>query len=121
MHLVHKSDAGKLAVVAVLIAEGTHNHAFDPIWRLLPAANRPRVDSEARFETLPMLPKDHSYYKYEGSLTTPPCTEHVTWAVLATPVTLSKGQIERFRAVIKDNNRPVQPLHGRLVEKSPAT
>ena len=118
MHLVHQAEDGTLAVAAVLIQEGEHNKAFDPIWDLLPNADRPTRNSDVLIDTSSMIPKDHSYYSYDGSLTTPPCSEHVKWAVLATPVSLSKDQISRFRAVITGNNRPVQPHNGRVVSRS---
>jgi carbonic anhydrase len=54
-------------------------------------------------------------YRYDGSLTTPPCSEGVTWAVMTTPISLSQAQIDAFNALIKNNNRPVQPLNGRTV------
>ena len=51
-----------------------------------------------------------------GSLTTPPCSEGVRWLVMKTPVTLSEQQLKQFTTVMHhDNNRPVQPLHGRVI------
>jgi carbonic anhydrase len=118
MHLVHKAQDGTSGVVAVFIQEGEHNRAFDPVWDNLPDANRPKQEAEIEVDTLSLLPKDTSYYAYDGSFTTPPCTEQVKWVVLIHPVNLSKQQIERFRHVIHDNNRPVQPLNGRPVFRS---
>lgn len=118
MHLVHQSEDGNLGVVSVLIEAGKHNKAFDPIWDMLPNADLPSRNSEAKIDTMALLPKDYSYYSYDGSLTTPPCTERVKWAVLTTPVSLSMEQIVRFRSVIHGNNRPVQPLYGRKVTRS---
>ncbi|MGI9455124.1 MAG: carbonic anhydrase [Aeoliella sp.] len=115
MHLVHKSEDGTSGVVAVFIQEGEHNRAFDPVWDSLPDANRPQQDTEFKIDASSLLPEDTSYYSYDGSFTTPPCTEQVKWVILAQPVSLSKQQISRFRAVIHDNNRPVQPVHGRQV------
>ena len=60
-----------------------------------------------------LLPKDRSYYRYEGSLTTPPCTEGVIWYVLARPVEISAGQLAAFRAIYDGTNRPIQPMHDR--------
>jgi len=54
-------------------------------------------------------------YRYDGSLTTPPCSEGVKWMVLKTPIQLSAEQIGRFTAIVKGNNRPVQPLHHRVI------
>jgi carbonic anhydrase len=115
MHLVHQSDSGKIAVVAVLIEEGEDNPAFDAVWDYLPnAANRERKSSTT-IDAVVLLPENHKYYSYQGSFTTPPCTEEVSWMVLATPVELSKVQIEKFQAIIHGNNRPVQPLNGRTI------
>ena len=62
------------------------------------------------------MPKTMAYYRFSGSLTTPPCTEGVRWLVLQSPVEASKEQIAAFEhAVGHHNNRPVQPLNGRLV------
>ena len=115
MHLVHKAKDGTSGVVAVFIKEGEHNRAFDPVWDNLPDVDRPRQDAEIRIDASSLLPEDTSYYSYDGSFTTPPCTEQVKWVVLAHPVSLSKQQIMRFREVIHDNNRPVQLLNGRQV------
>ena len=116
MHLVHKSAEGKLAVVGVLIAEGAANAAFDPVWQNLPT----RKGQEAHLEHVTvdvdkLLPQVHTTYRYEGSLTTPPCSEGVKWFVMTTPIELSPEQIAQFRAILHGNNRPVQPLNARAV------
>jgi carbonic anhydrase len=118
MHLVHQAQDGTLGVLTVFITEGEHNAAFDPVWNNLPDANQPSRDADRTIDTMALLPKDHSYYAYEGSFTTPPCTEGVQWVVLTTPVSLSKQQISRFRQIIDGNNRPVQPLNGRRILQS---
>ncbi len=116
MHLVHKSADGKLAVVGVFIEEGGHNAAFDPIWASLPGTK----GTEYHFENVmvdvnAMLPTTLTSYRYEGSLTTPPCSEGVKWIIMTNPIQLSGQQIGQFQAIIKGNNRPVQPLNGRSV------
>jgi carbonic anhydrase len=65
-----------------------------------------------------VLPADRAYYKFMGSLTTPPCSDGVRWQVLKQPVELSKKQIAAFQKLYKMNARPVQALNGRLVEVS---
>jgi carbonic anhydrase len=118
MHLVHQSEGGKIAVVAVLIEEGEDNPAFDSVWDFLPsAANRERK-SATTIDAAVLLPESREYYRYVGSFTTPPCTEDISWMVMTTPVELSKEQIEKFRAIIDGNNRPVQPLNGRTISVS---
>ena len=130
MHLVHKSDEGNLAVVGLLIEKGRHNPSYDPIWEHLPAVpgETQRVMAKANenyaIDLRMMLSPNgqvtdeamqpfSSAYRYEGSLTTPPCSEGVQWIVLTTPIEMSEAQIAAFKAIIHDNNRPVQPLNGR--------
>lgn len=120
MHLVHKDSQGNLAVVGVMIDSGKHNDAFEPFWSLLPETEGPAwwiIDVSVNADTL--LPRERGYYRYDGSLTTPPCSEGVKWFVLREHVELSAEQVQTFRSIIKDNNRPVQPLNGReVVSKS---
>jgi len=118
MHLVHKAPDGTVGVVAVFIEEGKHNRAFDPVWFSMPDANQPKRDSNVTIDTQALLPKNHSYYRYDGSFTTPPCTEQVKWFVLTMPVNLSKEQIMRFRTVIDGNNRPIQARNNRTIFRS---
>jgi carbonic anhydrase len=115
MHLVHKSDAGELAVVGVMIEEGAHNTAFDPVWAKLPSKPGPAVMTGATIDAGMLLPLDRRTIRYTGSLTTPPGTEGVKWNLMVQPVTMSKAQLDAFRRIIKDNNRPVQPLNGRPI------
>ncbi len=116
MHLVHKAPSGKLAVIGVFIEAGAHNAAFDPIWNNLPT----QKGVETHYPTVnvdvdQLLPTSRASYRYDGSLTTPPCSEGVRWIVMTTPIQLSAEQIKAFTAVIHDNNRPTQPLNGRPV------
>jgi carbonic anhydrase len=65
-----------------------------------------------------LLPRDREYYYYDGSLTTPPCSEGVRWFVMKEPVELSEEQLELFKEVMGvPNNRPVQPINARKVLK----
>ena len=64
------------------------------------------------------LPPKRGYYEFEGSLTTPPCSEGVRWFVLKQPVTLSQQQLDAFRKLYPRNARPTQPLNGRTVRES---
>lgn len=118
MHLVHKDEDGKVAVIGVMIQEGNHNAAFDAVWNYLPTAENKELTYEEDFNVADMLPTDRNYFHYMGSFTTPPCTEGVFWYVLTQPVELSHAQIDKFTAIINDNNRPVQALNGRVVDQS---
>jgi carbonic anhydrase len=118
MHYVLRSSSGALAVVGVFIEQGAHNAAFDPIWSNLPT----KKGEESHFEHIQVnvddfLPHNNKglSYRYDGSLTTPPCSEGVKWMVLKTPIQLSAEQIGKFTAIVKGNNRPVQPLRNRVI------
>lgn len=111
MHLVHQDGNGTLAVIGVLIEQGGENAAFEPLWAHLPgAAGAAQHQGNVAINAEDLLPASRHTYRYDGSLTTPPCSEGVRWLVLAAPVELSAAQIARFRAIIHGNNRPVQPL-----------
>jgi len=116
MHLVHKSADGRLAVVAVLIEEGQHNKAFDPVWANLPAQKGVETHLPAvKVDVDALIPTARTTYRYDGSLTTPPCSEGVKWMVMTTPIQLSTEHIAAFTRLIKDNSRPLQALDGRTV------
>lgn len=52
---------------------------------------------------------------FDGSLTTPPCSEGVAWFLMQEPVEASKAQMDKFMSIFGANARPVQPLNGRVV------
>jgi len=116
MHLVHQSSDGGLAVLGVLIQEGDHNPAFEPVWANLPATVGEEVHHQlVTVNVDDLLPMGHESYRYRGSLTTPPCSEGVSWFVAVQPIELSTDQIAVFTSIFQGNNRPVQPLNNRTV------
>jgi carbonic anhydrase len=115
-HFVHKTAEGKLSVVAVLFKKGKPNQALASVFKALPAeGSTVKLDS---FDPAAVLPTERAYFKFMGSLTTPPCSDGVQWQVLKQPVEVSAGQLAAFRKLYKMNARPVQPLNGRTVELS---
>lgn len=118
-HLVHASDDGKLAVVAVLLDGGTANQAIATLWQHLPPHEGPEQKLDAvKFDATGLLPQNRAYYTFAGSLTTPPCTEGITWFVLRSPQGLSQEQADAFGKIYPHDARPVQPLNGREVMAS---
>lgn len=115
-HFVHKLADGKLSVVAVLFKKGKENAALAPVFSALPAEGK--TISLSNFDPANVLPEQRTYYKFTGSLTTPPCSDGVRWQVLKQAVELSANQIAAFKKLYKMNARPVQPLNGRVVEVS---
>ena len=115
MHLVHKAEDGAVAVVAVMIKQGTENMSFTSIWENLPTPEKSEVQVARTVDATDLIPGNHAYYRYRGSFTTPPCTEGVIWMVLMAPIELSLEQIDKFKSIINGNNRPVQHLNGRKI------
>lgn len=115
-HFVHTSAQGAVTVVAVMFEIGRENTALSPILENLPAEKNRVVKIDKRYDLKPLFPADRHYYRFSGSLTTPPCTEGLRWLVMKKPVTLSAAQLAQFqRALEHSNNRPIQPLNGRVI------
>lgn len=114
VHFVHRSRAGKLAVLGVLLKEGAENATLRTLWAHAPMREGPEVVVPgAKINPAALIPKDLHYYSFEGSLTTPPCTEGVAFYILKTPAPISRAQVEAFPFEL--NARPVQPLNGRKI------
>jgi len=76
----------------------------------------------AAFALQGLLPQSPNYYRYKGSLTTPPCTESVIWTVFAQPIKIMSDQLKEFRKLheteideLVHNYRPLQQVNGRTV------
>ncbi|WP_412062369.1 carbonic anhydrase [Rubrivirga sp. IMCC45206] len=122
LHFVHRDAEGGLAVVGVMVEEGDENDALASV---VAAAGAPGAASEAgegaQVEALAdVLPDDRDYFTYDGSLTTPPCTEGVRWLVLGEPIEMSADQIAAFADARGSRYRPLQPLNDRAVRMSMA-
>lgn len=114
-HLVHADKDGNLTVVAVMFSEGKPNPLLSQLWEKLPAKDGKNA-LPSGLSAAGLLPASHDYYRFSGSLTTPPCSEGVRWLVLKQPATASRAQIERFTSTLgMKNNRPVQPTNARAV------
>ena len=121
-HIVHKNAKGELAVVAVLIRKGKANAFLKSIFDNFPAKGTAETDVAGKSVNIGnLLPQHRGYYTFDGSLTTPPCSENVRWFVLKTPVEASEAQLKQFEARYSHNNRPTQPLNGRVIEEKPVT
>lgn len=110
IHFVHQTKEGKILVIGVFVEEGKFNSALADVWDGL------AQESNKDLFALNLLPTDLKYFNYKGSLTTPPCTEGVTWVVLKEPIEASKEQLGMLQKITRGpNNRPLQPLNGRVI------
>jgi carbonic anhydrase len=117
-HFVHRNAAGELGVVGVLIQPGKSNAAYAPIFAHLPRAGEKITVDDLKLDLPAMLPAEKGYYAFEGSLTTPPCSEGVNWMVLKKPITLGVDQIKAFRRIYNANARPLQATNDRVIKES---
>jgi len=118
-HLVHADADGRLAVVAVLLRKGAANPMLRRIWDEMPKEEGPaREVAGVEVNAAALLPTSTAYYTFPGSLTTPPCSEGVTWFVLKTPSEISVQEIETFSKIYPYNARPVQPANERAILES---
>ncbi len=118
LHFVHKSAAGQLAVLGVFIRAGADNPGLAPIWAAMPKETTPETDTGQTIGLDTLLPVNRGFFRYQGSLTTPPCSEGVLWTVFRDPIEASPVQIAQFAALFPLNARPVQSLHRRFLLES---
>ncbi len=118
MHLVHKAADKKLAVVAVLFKSGAANEALKLVWKKMPkkVSQEVTIVKKKSADLSSLLSLREGYDSYTGSLTTPPCSEGVSWYLLKKTHTVSSKQISQLREQMQGrNNRLVQPLGGRKI------
>lgn len=114
-HFVNTDTQGNLAVIAVMFNQSESNNI--ELQKLLEvASNEEGTNALAEdFKVADLLPKAGQYYRFNGSLTTPPCSEGVRWFVMKEAGSTSADQISQFEEAMGHNNRPVQPLNARKV------
>jgi carbonic anhydrase len=119
IHFVHSNKRGQLAVVGVLATVGDYNLAAREIWDRLPAqAHTKSADTRALINARDLLPDETKYFRYSGSLTTPPCSEKVNWVVLQKPIYFSDTQISKLHRIIGRNARPARARNSRYLLQS---
>lgn len=115
MHLVHQAADGNLAVLGIMIRPGRENNGIAALVDALPAREGATRPVAKPVELGRFLPVNAATYFYPGSLTTPPCSEIVSWIVFRDPVEAGIGQIEAIAHAFPMNARPLQPGAGRPV------
>ena len=117
LHMVHISDDDQIAVVGAMVKPGKPNKAltFE-----IPDSPDTEFGAGAEIDPNLLIPRDRTAYRYRGSLTTPPCSEGVTWTVFRQPITMAAENLDAIRALHNENSRPIQPLGRRKILIGPA-
>jgi carbonic anhydrase len=118
LHFVHKSSSGQLAVLGIFVKSGLENPALAPIWAAMPNEETPETDTGQTISLAELLPAERGFFRYQGSLTTPPCSEGVLWSVFRQPIEASPAQIAQFADLFPMNARPIQGLNRRFLLES---
>jgi carbonic anhydrase len=122
VHLVHKDEQGRTAVVALLLDKAPDRAkpqaVVQAVWNNLPLEKLEEQPARVPLDLLGLLPADRSYYTYMGSLTTPPCSEGVQWVVMRQPVAVTAEQVALFARLYPMNARPLQQATGRRILQS---
>ncbi|WP_186644434.1 carbonic anhydrase [Fluviispira vulneris] len=119
VHFVNQNEDGSLAVIGVLMKKGKKNNALASIFDNMPKKESTLTNvNNVNFEAEDVIPKGSKYFTYSGSLTTPPCSQIVTWYVLKEQIEVSIEQIKRFQNIFNMNARPIQALSNRAVERN---
>ncbi|WP_265516470.1 carbonic anhydrase [Nitratireductor luteus] len=114
-HFVHKDTrSGALGVLGVFLKPGRANESFADLAAAFPAQKGEKVEI-ADIDPNGLLPASLAYWTYEGSLTTPPCTENVDWMLAMEPVEVDEADIKRFTALYPMNARPVRAPNRRFI------
>ena len=115
-HLVHADSTGRLLVLAVMAREGVPaSEALEPFVTAAAKQEKGQSVGGIALDLQKAIPARSDYWSYDGSLTTPPCTEGVQWLVLKTVITLSHDQVATLQAAHAENARPTQQRNGRTV------
>ena len=110
-HFVHRGPNGETLVLGLFLVPGGHR---EQIPRQLPQECGPSLHTTG--DLAGALPRNLSTFRYQGSLTTSPFSEPVSWLVLQHPVAVAAGGITGYRQLFPDGDaREVQPLNGRRV------
>ncbi|WP_260681950.1 carbonic anhydrase [Alkalicoccobacillus porphyridii] len=114
VHFVHQDKNNNLAVLGVLIEEGDTNETLANMWDVMPD-EKGEAEETISLHPSGIVPTDLSTFQYDGSLTTPPCSEGVRWSVSNASITMSAEQIQAFQDLYPNNYRPIQEIGNREI------
>lgn len=118
LQLIHLSPESTFLVIEVPIVEGKENPIIETLWKHIPAGGKELKVSDVQINPIDLLPADHSFYFFRGSLTDPVCSEGVQWYVMKNPIEISAAQIKEYEKYYHNTARPLQSLGERPVVES---
>ena len=111
---LHEDNKGNKVILSVFFVEGRANPLLDVVVKNLPTQPN-KANFIANIDIYKLLPNNLASYQFDGSLTTPPCSQGVRWIILKQPMTISQSQVDSMRNITKENARPLQELFNRLI------
>lgn len=125
IHLIHEianpTSGSELVVVGVFFNESKSpiETDFFGMWAALVGKGRSaKAREEVQIDPRKLLPKTDKWYRYEGSLTSEPYSEIVSWLVLVDPVGVGSADFRKLKKNAHQPERPVQPINRRMVIRS---
>jgi carbonic anhydrase len=118
-HFVHRGPDGETLVVGLFLTPGGHGGTVqDAVLGGLPEECGP--EREVTGDLAAALPRELSTFRYQGSLTTSPYSEPVSWLVLARQQKVAAASLNGYRKLFPEGDaRETQPLNGRVVQYRP--
>lgn len=118
LQLLHLAPEATYLIIEVPVVVGKENPVIKTIWEHIPGSGKEQSVENVKINVMDLLPEDHGYYRFPGSLTHPLCNEGVTWFLLKKPIEMSEAQIAQYEKYYHDTARPLQALNNRPVFES---
>jgi carbonic anhydrase len=118
LQLIHLSPESNFLIIEVPVVVGKENPVIKTLWEHIPAGGKEEKPEGLKINAMDLLPADHGYYRFPGSLTNPICNEPVTWFLMKKPIEMSQAQIDQYRKYYHNTARPLQPASDRPIFES---
>jgi len=118
LEFVHLSPEATFLIIEVPVVVGKENSVIKTLWEHIPKPGKERTTAEVKVNAMDLLPADHGFYTFRGSLTSPQCNEGVIWYVMKSPIEMSQTQIDQYKKYYHNTARALQPVNERPVIQS---
>lgn len=118
LQLVHLAPEATFLIIEVPVVVGKENPVIKTLWEHIPEGGKEEAVGSVKINVMDLLPAEHCYYRFPGSLTHPLCNEGVTWFLLKNPIEMSEAQIAQYKKYYHDTARPLQAVNDRPIFES---